>query len=156
MRRAQWSGCSSDRTTTAAGASRSSPTTTRAWKGRGETTASQTGWAVLGLIAAGALADPRGAAARAPRRSSCAARRPQRARTGAGTTSTGPAPASPGCSTCATTCYACYFPLQALAAYVRASSYSWGRSGRLADDRRRHRPLRLHRRREARCTIPFT
>ena len=41
------------RTPTAAGARTCAPTTTRRWSGRGESTASQTAWALLALLAAG-------------------------------------------------------------------------------------------------------
>jgi squalene-hopene/tetraprenyl-beta-curcumene cyclase len=86
-------------------------------RGRGETTASQTSWAVLGLIAAGALDDPRGAAA--VRRAVDWLLETQRSDgswydeywTGTG---------FPKVFYLRYHLYACYFPLQALATYARA------------------------------------
>ena len=59
---------SSTRTTTAAGARTCAPTTTRAWVGQGRSTASQTAWALLALLAAGGRAGERRARGRLARR----------------------------------------------------------------------------------------
>ena len=78
---------------TAAGARPAGATTTRRWMGQGEPTASQTAWAVLGLIAAG-RADGRGR----PPRHRVPARAPSSA-DGTWDEARSPAPASPASST---------------------------------------------------------
>ena len=85
------------RTRTAAGARTCAPTTTRAWVGRGDITASQTAWALLALLAAGERST---ALARGVR----VARRRPSARTAPGTSRSSPAPASRGTSPSTTTC----------------------------------------------------
>jgi squalene-hopene/tetraprenyl-beta-curcumene cyclase len=93
------------------------------WKGRGESTASQTSWALLGLIAAGSLDDARGRVA--VRRGIDWLLATQRADgswydeywTGTG---------FPKVFYLRYHLYACYFPLQALAAYVRAVELQCG------------------------------
>jgi squalene-hopene/tetraprenyl-beta-curcumene cyclase len=93
------------------------------WKGRGPVTASQTAWAVLGLIAAGALADPRAAAA--VRRGIdwlLASQRDDGSWYDEHWTGTG----FPKVFYLRYHLYACYFPLQALAAYVRAVELQLG------------------------------
>ncbi|HEX2465882.1 MAG TPA: squalene--hopene cyclase [Thermoanaerobaculia bacterium] len=97
-------------------------------KGRGETTASQTAWAVLGLIAAGALEDGRGAAA--VRRGIdwlLAAQRGDGSWYDEHWTGTG----FPKVFYLRYHLYACYFPLQALATYLRAMELKLG-TGRAA------------------------
>ena len=87
------------RTWMAAGEKTCAPTTTPAgWSGRGASTASQTAWALLALLAAGEHGS-RGDRAR-HRLSSPIARRPK----GPGTSPTTPAPAFPVTSTSTTTC----------------------------------------------------
>ena len=97
-------------------------------KGRGETTASQTAWALLGLIAAGALDDARGAAS--VRRGIdwlLAGQRPDGSWYDEHWTGTG----FPKVFYLRYHLYACYFPLQALATYLRAMELKLG-TGRAA------------------------
>ena len=61
---ARCAGWSSIRTRTAGGARTRAPTTTQAWIGRGDSTASQTAWALLALHAAGEARAPSRAVAR--------------------------------------------------------------------------------------------
>jgi squalene-hopene/tetraprenyl-beta-curcumene cyclase len=97
-------------------------------KGRGETTASQTAWAVLGLLAAGALGEPRGAAAvRRGVEWLLASQRDDGSWYDEYWTGTG----FPKVFYLRYHLYACYFPLQALAAYARALELQCG-SGRAA------------------------
>ena len=74
-------------------------------------TASQTAWALLGLMAAGEVDHP---AVSARHRLS---RHARKAATASGTSRATPRPASRACSTCATTAIAKFFPLWALARY---------------------------------------
>jgi squalene-hopene/tetraprenyl-beta-curcumene cyclase len=97
-------------------------------KGRGETTASQTSWAVLGLIAAGALDDPRGAAA--VRRAVDWLLATQR-RDGSWYDEYWTGTGFPKVFYLRYHLYACYFPLQALASYARALELQCG-TGRAA------------------------
>ena len=92
-------GWSATRTRTAAGARTCAPTTTPGWAGRGESTASQTAWALLALLAAGG---PDGGRRRARRRAGW--RETPARRTGPGTSRSSPGPASPATSTSTTTC----------------------------------------------------
>ena len=86
-------------------------------KGRGETTASQTAWVILGLIAAGALDDPRGeAAVRRGVDRLLADQREDGSWYDEYWTGTG----FPKVLYLRYHLYACYFPLQALASYARA------------------------------------
>ena len=95
---------------------------------RGATTASQTAWAMLGLIAAGALTDPRAAAAvRRGVESLLATQRSDGSWYDEQWTGTG----FPKVFYLRYHLYACYFPLQALAAYVRAVELQLG-AGRAA------------------------
>jgi squalene-hopene/tetraprenyl-beta-curcumene cyclase len=93
------------------------------WKGRGETTASQTSWAVLGLIAAGALEDARGAVAvRRGVEWLLATQRTDGSWYDEHWTGTG----FPKVFYLRYHLYACYFPLQALATYARALELQFG------------------------------
>ena len=103
------------------------PTTTRRRRGIGPSTASQTAWALLGLIAAG-----RGRDRRESRRGIdtwCASSAP----TAPGTTSTGPAPASRRVFYLRYHLYAIYFPLLALA--LLSASRRADRGARAVQDR---------------------
>ena len=86
------------RTPTAAGARTCAPTTTPSSAGRGASTASQTAWALLALLAAGAGTDPDGAIDRGVDFLSTPS-----GRTAPGTSPSSPAPASPATSTSTTT-----------------------------------------------------
>jgi squalene-hopene/tetraprenyl-beta-curcumene cyclase len=87
------------------------------WKGVGPTTASQTSWAILGLIAAGALDDPRGEdAVRRGIEWLLATQRDDGSWYDEYWTGTG----FPKVFYLRYHLYACYFPLQALATYARA------------------------------------
>ena len=95
--RAPSPGSSASRTTTAAGARICRSYVDRGWSGRGESTASQTAWALLALHAAGEDGERR-------ERGLDWLVRARSAATAAGTSRTSPAPAFPATSTSTTTC----------------------------------------------------
>ena len=104
-------GSSSTRTTTAAGVRTCAPTSTTAWRGRGASTASQTAWALLALLAVDAAHRGRRARDRLPRRHPARRRRLGRGRCS-------PAPASPGDFYINYEMYRVVFPLSALGRYL--------------------------------------